>query len=347
MSAALEALRRHVARGAGVDAASVADDTPLVASGLLTSLQAVELLDLAEELSGRPVDLSRVGPATFRDLRSVAAELLGEPLVERRIVEEPLSGGDLELHPGLDRLIAEAAISDGASEELHAPWLPLDVLRRAGWLGSFPHLATLGARIAPGSREAVAASEDDASQQLDTPTHALPPASCHAALAARAGTSVGAPQQVPVSGPCWRAEETAERFVRHRCFTMREVVVLGSPADAEAFVARWSARLLRLAPALGVGAELQVASDPFFDPSRDPKARAQAVLGPVKHELVDDRGVALASVNLHRAFFSTAFGFRHEEGACWSACAAFGLERWTGALRGSSPDWTAVAEALR
>lgn len=342
MSAALETLREHVARGAGVTPESIALHAPLVESGLLTSLQAVELLALCETLTGRALDPSRVRPGTFRSLASIARDLLDEPPLP------VLRGDDLRAMRRLDSLIVDAARDDGAPEERHLPLLPMDAARRAGWLASFPHLVTFAAPVAreDAARAEVARSQAVTPAQLEAPDLALAPAACLAGLASRSGSSRDA-ESFTLESTCHRAESCEQAFVRQRCFTMREVVTIGSPESCETFVARWEERLPRLAEALGVGARLEEASDPFFDPSRDPKAHAQALFGATKRELVDARGVAVASLNRHRAFFCDAFGIARQDGPCWSACVAFGMERWVGALRGASPDWRLAAEALR
>lgn len=350
MTARIEILRQVLARDAGVPPENITDDLPLLETGLLTSLQAVELVDLAESLTGRTVDLDALGPETFRNLRTLSLHLLGAPAPSAPAMAgaaaAPLKGELLAHYRGLDAAVADAARRDGAVEELHGPTLPLETFRRAGWLTSFPHLATLSAPIAERRQADVAASGQVAACDLGEPA-ALPAASCHAPLAHRTGTTLRARELVSVSGPCWRAEASETALVRQRCFTMREVLILGEPAEAQDFVELWATRLPRLAQGLGVAARLVVANDPFFDPSSDPKARAGALLGSVKRELVDARGVALASVNLHRGYFAGAFEIRHGGGPCWSACVAFGLERWAGALEHASPDWNAADEALR
>ncbi len=55
----------------------VDERTPLLARGLLTSLQIVELILFLEELSGRPVDVARLRPGAFRDLATIRRAFLG------------------------------------------------------------------------------------------------------------------------------------------------------------------------------------------------------------------------------------------------------------------------------
>jgi hypothetical protein len=72
---------------------------------------------------------------------------------------------------------------------------------------------------------------------------------------------------------------------------------------------------------------LAAASDPFFDPSRNPKFLAQR-LDPVKTEMIFGDGLAIGSINFHRNYFGEAFGIARGGEAAFSGCVAFGLERW-------------------
>jgi hypothetical protein len=49
------------------------DQTPLVASRLLTSMQVTELLLHIEELSGEPLDVGQLRPGAFRDIDAIYA----------------------------------------------------------------------------------------------------------------------------------------------------------------------------------------------------------------------------------------------------------------------------------
>jgi hypothetical protein len=55
---------------------------------------------------------------------------------------------------------------------------------------------------------------------------------------------------------------------------------------------------------------------------------------PVKHELVSERGVALASANFHRNFFGESCDIRLADTgeAASTACLGLGIERWISEL---------------
>lgn len=78
--------------------------------------------------------------------------------------------------------------------------------------------------------------------------------------------------------------------------------------------------------------ELATAEDPFFAPTSRGRALFQRING-LKQELRlaigDGDTVAAASFNLHEQFFGEAFDIRLDDGSpAFSACIAFGVERW-------------------
>ena len=129
---------------------------------------------------------------------------------------------------------------------------------------------------------------------------------------------------------------------------MRELVCIGEPDAVESFITDCRRRIERLLARLNLSAHWQTATDPFFDPNRDPKALAQQV-EPVKRELTLADGLAIASINRHRAFFGECYGIQRLGKPAHSACVAFGLERWLYALvRKAGTDssrWSAMLAA--
>ena len=65
------------AKNGAIQPSQIADDTPLVSSGLLTSLQVVEFLAFIEELRGSPLELEELSPRTLRDLASIRRAFFG------------------------------------------------------------------------------------------------------------------------------------------------------------------------------------------------------------------------------------------------------------------------------
>jgi len=71
-----ERLREWVIRGGRIRREELRDDTPLLESRVITSLQLLDLILLIEELAGRPVDIARLKPGLFRDLDTICRNFL-------------------------------------------------------------------------------------------------------------------------------------------------------------------------------------------------------------------------------------------------------------------------------
>lgn len=216
--------------------------------------------------------------------------------------------------------------------------LPLSTLERAGYFAAFPHWLTVASHLTKDESvlESVATSQHPAraaSAAVVPATAALPPAVCYHVYAALAGSTIPSRCIVTAQGCCWRHEgDRLACLERGWSFTMREIVCIGSEVDCVAFrdrgiqLSRWLATGLALEPSI------EPAEDPFFAPTSRGRALLQRVKG-LKQELRlpigDGETTAAASFNLHEQFFGEAFDIRLANGEpAYTACVAFGLERW-------------------
>ena len=55
------------------DPSTFTDTTPLFAGGVLRSVHVLDLILLLEELTGRPIDVERLGPGAFRDIDTLCS----------------------------------------------------------------------------------------------------------------------------------------------------------------------------------------------------------------------------------------------------------------------------------
>lgn len=225
------------------------------------------------------------------------------------------------------------------SDEWRVPAaLSLEALERAGYFASFPHWLTMASHLTDDEQalERIARSDAPARDAATSGVPAaagLPPAVCYHVFAALAGTVVGGTRLVSAQGCCWRHEgERHAALERGWAFTMREVVCIGSEAACVRFRDRGLAAASALAAELGLEGDVVAAEDPFFAPTSRGRALLQRLKG-LKEELRlsigDGDTVAAASFNLHERFFGEAFDIRLADGSpAFSACIAFGLERW-------------------
>ncbi len=267
-----------------------------------------------------------------------------------------LSGETRARFARLDSLLAVRCRAETRDEWSVPAAVPLGVLERADYFASFPQWLTLATHLTedPRALEAIARSDHPAREAggAGVPASvALPPAVCYHVYAALANTIVGARRTVTAQGCCWRHEgDRLSPLERGWAFTMREIVCIGTEAECIAFRDRGIAFARAFARQLQLEHELAPAEDPFFAPTGRGRAVLQR-LKELKHELRlpvgDGETVAAASFNLHDRFFGEAFDIRLADGSpAFTACVAFGLERWLLASLVAT-DAPALEEALR
>lgn len=227
------------------------------------------------------------------------------------------------------------------------PVVPLEVVRRAGYVIAFPHLLGLVAGfggsvrdfaslIAPTAGEPVAQTASPAwAASFDDALFAMTPAACH-------GVYDLIPTPVRPEGfkatavaTCFRNERSSE-LGRFRSFQMFECVQVGSAGIVEAFIAEGRAVVSEFFSTLGIDDEWEAAMDPFF--LGDGVASVKTTDAP-KHELASalvpgGPRVAISSVNYHHEHFASAFEFTSEAAPIVSACLGIGIERLALALFG-------------
>jgi hypothetical protein len=242
----------------------------------------------------------------------------------------------------LDRAVRALAARWDAAEEHHPAALPAGLLDRLGYLESFPQQATFPVGLAPVDDDLGHVEHPDGTVTLTRPrpvTEVLTPAACYHLYAAHEGETLTAPLYLTTRNTCFRQETRYEPLRRQQSFTMREIVCLGTPGETADFLAEARACAGRLARAVGLPVDWAPATDPFFRPRSSPGYLMQRIQ-PSKHEALYGGSLAIASVNLHRAHFGTAFGITRDGAPVSSACLAFGLERWMYAVidrHGSDP----------
>lgn len=263
-----------------------------------------------------------------------------------------LSGPLLWLASQADAAFGLLAVAWDAEPERHPSTLPSGVLAKTGYLRSFPHQATFAVGLDQARLGDFAEDPDqDPRPALAPVTEILTPAACYHLYPARAGQALPGPLYLTTVNTCYRREQEYLPLRRQWSFTMREIVCLGTRAEAAQFARRTSEAVRRLCELAGLPAGWQQATDPFFRPAQNPAYLMQK-LTPVKHEVLYG-DLAIASSNLHFEHFGEAFGITRHGQPASSACVAFGIERWLFAITdahgggpGSWPDLPALAEEV-
>ncbi len=270
--------------------------------------------------------------------------------------QSAFSGSLLALFRSLDRAFLGVAGSYQAQEYLFPTFLPARELAKLDYFHSFPHLVTFPVTLEAdqenlqrfAARDALDASGAVQLTAVAPIREVLTPAACYHFYVQFQGEPLSAPRYVTTRATCFRREAAYQPLQRQWSFSMREIVCLGSAEEVKTFLASAQARVDQLARRIGLPMRWQEATDPFFNPSRNPKYLLQK-LEPVKTEMVFDGRLAIGSVNFHRNYFGDAFGIRRDGVEAFSGCVAFGIERWMYAILARfgvrSADWPNLDEA--
>ena len=238
-------------------------------------------------------------------------------------------------------LVSRTAGPDNAEEMTFPPILPRALVEKVGYMDNFPQLA--------GSVHSFSGNDAKARElsarihgvgrweELLNPTEVmLTPAACYPVYPTFSGLLPSGGRLVTVLGWVYRHEPSDEP-TRLQSFRMREFIRVGKPDVVVAWRDSWLQRGLDLLRSLGLPAESDVASDPFFGRVGKMMATNQMdqrlkfeILVPV---ISLEKPTAICSFNWHQDHFSAKFGIRNaDESVAHTACLGFGLERVTLAL---------------
>jgi seryl-tRNA synthetase len=261
------------------------------------------------------------------------------------------SGRSLVLLRGLDRLFLEWARAWNAAEYAFPPFLAARDLGRTDYFKSFQHLATFPVSLS---------EEEDALVEFATKNarveralelgstraveDVLTPAACYHVYAHFQESALREPTYVTTQATCFRREAHYSALERQWSFTMREIVCLATAPVVRDFLSVMRERLGEFFRVTALPVSFEPATDPFFQGARHPKHFAQE-LETVKWEMVFAGRLAMGSLNYHRNYFGESFAIRSAGAPAFSACVAFGIERWIHAIvatHGANPaNWPA------
>lgn len=264
--------------------------------------------------------------------------MAAEPIAGHRWYESgqsAFSGELLELFRRLDSLFLRWAAESKAAEHLFPTFIPAAALEKLDYFRSFPHLVTFPVTLEASEEnlkrftggEPMGPSGVLQFSKLAPTRDVLTPAACYHFYLNFQGEALEGPRVVTTRAACFRREAQYIPLQRQWSFSMREIVCLGTAEEVKTFLAKYQERVGQFFKEIGLPIEWKDATDPFFNPSKNPKYLLQK-LDPVKTEMVFGEGLAIGSVNFHRNYFGEAFGIAREGKEAFSGCVAFGIERW-------------------
>jgi seryl-tRNA synthetase len=245
---------------------------------------------------------------------------------------------------GFDAKVTAASEEESPEHMVFPPLLPRRQMEDVGYLKSFPHLACTvfsfeGDEEQAGEQERRAAEHEDWSEYQRMTDLVLKPAACYPvypAVAARGALPPGG-VLVDAGGTYVFRHEPSGDPARLQAFHQREIVRIGEPETVVEWRDRWRDRSLELLRSVGLDANPDVASDPFFGRTGRLLARsqkAQELKFEVQVQIAGPEPTAVASFNYHQDHFSEVYGIEMdaEDSTAHTACLGFGLERITLAL---------------
>ena len=248
-----------------------------------------------------------------------------------------------EIRLAVDAAIDRAAAPDAAELLRFPPLVPRSQFEDTGYLKSFPHLAGTifgfeGSEADAAEQEELASRHEDWSGHQMMSDLVLVPAACYPvypAIARRGALPAGG-VTVDAGGSYVFRNEPAGDPARLQMFHQREMVRIGEPETVAAWRDSWRDRAIELLRGLGLDANFDVATDPFFGRSGRMMAASQREQA-LKFEILVPIGgpepTAVASFNYHQRHFAETFGIEIDgDGEAHTSCLGFGLERISLAL---------------
>lgn len=274
------------------------------------------------------------------------AELLEAGLLVASGVPGVFGRGEVfeRVRRGFDARIGAEAAAEDPEHLAFPPLLPKRRLEEIGYLKNFPHLAGTifafdGSEAEAVEQEERASRHEDWSEFQAATDLVLTPAACYPvypAIAARGKLPAGG-VTVDAGGSYVFRNEPSGDPARLQMFHQREIVRLGEPETVIAWRERWRQLAVELLRAVGLDADIDVASDPFFGRSGRLLARsqrAQELKFEVLVPIAGEEPTAVASFNYHQDHFTRVYGIEvdGQDPTAHTACLGFGLERITLAL---------------
>jgi seryl-tRNA synthetase len=250
-------------------------------------------------------------------------------------------GSDYEdVRERFDAYVTRVAIAAGEAPEImrFPPVLPRRQIEDLGYLENFPHLAGSvfafeGTEAQARAMAATAGRHEDWSAHQRPTDLCLTPAVCYPvypAVGRRGALPAGGVTIDPGASYAFRHEPSGDP-ARLQMFHMRELVRIAEPEVVQTWRDGWRDRALALLRALGLDADFDVASDPFFGRSGRMMAasqREQALKFEILVPIAGDEPTAIASFNYHQDHFSGLYGITTADGGeAHTACLGFGQER--------------------
>lgn len=250
-----------------------------------------------------------------------------------------LTGSTLDLFRALDSMFVRLAQKVNAQDHQFPTFIRAKELKKLDYFSSFPHLISFPVTLADGEdnlKKFTQGPKCDENGHVHLTETApicdcLTPAACYHFYIHYQGQDLDKTSYLTTRANCYRRESYYAPLQRQWNFNMREIVCLGKMDDVKNFLSQYQQLATEKFRALDLPVNWEIATDPFFDPSQNPKFLMQQ-LDPVKQEMSFDKSLSIGSINFHKNYFGDAFSIKCGGETAFSGCIAFGLERWIYAI---------------
>lgn len=357
-----QSLREWVVKTNGkVQLQDITDQMSIIEQRIISSLQVMELILFIEQLSGKPVDVEDLQPGAFRNIETIYQHFFNEASVEEEETEtieekicqklldfnkldgykwlqngqSALSGDLLDLYRMFDNLFLQWASEFNAKEYLFPTFITASELNKLNYFHSFPQLVTFPITLDMEEENLKSFSknkpiDEEGNINLTKPSpirDVMTPAACYHFYIHFNGEVLEKPLYLTTKNTCFRRETHYLPLQKQWSFSLREIVCIGSMDEVKEFLAQNQEKIANFFKKIQLDIEWENATDPFFDPSQNPKYLLQK-LAPVKTEMVFQNSLAIGSINFHRNYFGETFNISREGKEAFSGCVGFGIERW-------------------
>lgn len=238
----------------------------------------------------------------------------------------------LELFNDLDSVFLGWADKFAAIEYKFPPFLRSSQMAKLDYFKSFPHLITIPVVLSDDKENLESFLAADNNEEihlagLDQVSQIMTPAACYHFYDELEGSNLDRKSFFTTRCVCYRREKSYSPLTRQWAFSMREIVCMSGMTEVKDYLEEFEQILLSYFEKHKLPVKFEYATDPFFNPSTNPKYLMQK-LEPVKKEMIYDGWLSIGSLNYHRNFFGETFSISYNGESAFSACVAFGMERW-------------------
>lgn len=257
-------------------------------------------------------------------------------------------GRFLELYTKLDNMFHNWGLELGALDYQYPDLISLDTLSQYNYLSQFPqhlifapHLKENISLINTFSRKVKLSRDVISSDYIDVEgvRYANKLAVCPHVYKQYEGKTIDPCNPVIISsvGKCKRYESVnVNYFERLLDFSMREIVVIGSPEYILEVRERLMEKTRRFIEKMGLTANIRTATDPFFTAEYSPKLLLQQKFKlkyELNMELPRGKELSVGSFNYHGSHFIEDFNIKSaSDQSLATGCIAFGVERFVYAI---------------